>query len=228
MEIPLFVDNNHLMARLSPGPWIIDTGSAGSFSTTCPILPVGSTSHAVGPDFQGFTMEKLRHLSGLQAVGLVGNDILARHHVGFHLTDNDRTSVVQLAETPLIPSANAQRLTVRMRHGAPVIDASLAGTGTLEAVFDTGAQISYVADRSMLTGQPICRATDFIPDYGQIVVDVHLIGVRLGGIAASLRFAYHAEATRKMERTESRAIIGWEVLRHGPLIYSLSKVEIWA
>jgi hypothetical protein len=228
MKIPLYVENDHLMARLSPGPWIIDTGSTGSFSTTCPILPVGPTSHRVRRDFQGFTMEKLRDLSGLQAEGLIGNDILAKHRIGFHLTDKERTSFVHFAEIPLIPSVNSRRLAIRMRHGAPVIEACLAGTGTLEAAFDTGAQISYVADRSMLMGQSVCRATDFIPDYGQVVVDVHLIGVHLGSIEASLRFAYHAEATRKMESTGSLAISGWEVLRHGPLIYDLSKAEMWA
>jgi hypothetical protein len=114
-----------------------------------------------------------------------------------------------------------------MHKGVPIVRAVLEGHDTASFIFDTGAHISYVADRALLTGEPVDTCTDFMPLVGQFKVEVYMAKIRLGGITAPLRFAHHPLVTRKLNKAKATGLIGWEILRHGPALYYAGIREMW-
>jgi hypothetical protein len=225
---PLEIEENHLIARLSPGPWIIDTGSPGSFSSTCPQLPIGEYLHQIPSEFNGLTEQKLREYTNASCIGLIGNDILSKHHVCFRSRSAKKGSgsISFTNDTPETPQG-AVHVPLDLSDGYPIGVAKVNGAGEIPVLFDTGAQISYLADRDWLTGAPIDRVNDFMHGIGRFEADVYVATVTLGSITASLKFAHHPKVSSALKRIKARGIIGWEILKHGPALYSLANRELW-
>lgn len=224
---PLDVIGNHLYANVSPGPWLLDTGSPGSFSAQLRGLPIREIIHPMPSHYRNVTMMHLREIAGIKAEGLIGNDILSQHFVALHLSGRRDHGWINFADKPLQPISGAQRLTLSMETGVPIVEARMEGRENAPFVFDTGAQFSYVADPRWLQGEPIGRFTDFMPLHGKFEVDVHLATIRLGSITAQLRFTHHPAVTRKLKSAQADGIIGWEILRHGPALYYAGVREMW-
>jgi hypothetical protein len=223
---PLYVDNNHLLASPSPGPWIIDTGSPGSISSVCPTLPIRGILHAIPSEYRGVTIDQVNAWSGTRCYGLLGNDILCQHHVTLDLTPRRGGCVIIFEDKQRYTPDKAERVPIDMQHGVPILQAHL-GDAPRSVVFDTGAQISYVANPAWLTGEPIGKRMDFMMGYGQFQVDVYRLRVRLGSVQAELDFAHHPAVNTKLQALKADGIIGWEILKHGPALYSLGNKELW-
>jgi hypothetical protein len=226
-KAPLFAADNHLMAAPSPGPWLVDTGSSVSLSTECPVLPILGVMHSVSSEYRGVTMEKVAELSGIHAIGLLGNDALSRHHVRFNFSTKAKTSFMAFSNEPIAPIDDTKCVAFDLREGIPVLEALLADTESRTMVFDTGAQISYLADPTWLTGTPSTKRTDYLIGHGRFEVDVHRVRIRLGSVQAELDFAHHPAVNTKLQALKADGIIGWEILKHGPALYSLANRELW-
>jgi len=226
-DAPLDIDGKHIYANVSPGPWVLATGSPASFSTRTHGLPIRGIIHEIRTEYRKITMEHLRDIGDVGGEGLLGNDVLSQHFIGLYLSKNPKLRRVHFADVPLTPIPGAQRLPLKMHKGVPIVEAALEGHGTASFIFDTGSRISYVADPTLLTGEPVETCTDFIPLVGQFKVDVYMAEIRLGSITAPLRFAHHPLVTLKIQKAKATGIIGWEILRHGPALYYAGIREMW-
>ena len=82
---PLRIRVNHLCVLLSPGDWLVDTGSPISFGETIACLPCAS--HPVAKAHPCLSLAELRGYVGSEVVGLLGGDILNHYEMLFDLTN---------------------------------------------------------------------------------------------------------------------------------------------
>ncbi|MHB1223339.1 MAG: vWA domain-containing protein [Gemmatimonadaceae bacterium] len=80
------------------------------------------------------------------------------------------------------PRADAVHVPLaRAAFGIPCID---MGTpqGTVRAILDTGAALSYAAPDAVEGLVPVRRTMDFLPGFGRFTVDVHRLDITVGGM----------------------------------------------
>jgi len=222
----LFVCKNHLALRLSPGPWLVDTGSGVSFGEA-PVLHLSEVIHRVKPSHGNMGVQRLSKLTNERRVGLIGNDILGLYDIVFRLGDG-HGGVAEFHQR-LPREKPGKRVDISLIEGrnVPTVMTAVEGLGDRRMIFATGSQYSYLASLAGLDAHPIGKGKDFLPSCGTFAVDLYEVTVKLGSITASLKFAHHPKVSKALKTMKADGIIGWEILKHGPALYSLANRELW-
>lgn len=218
---PLRIQVNHLCALLSPGDWLIDTGSPVSFGETAACLPCAT--HPVAKSHPYLSLADLRGYVGTNVVGLLGGDILNSYEMLFDLPGQ------KLGIAKSLPGNSAgTRVPLRFTDKTiPILEARIEDQGAVPMIFDTGAQYSYLTDLRGNDLRPIGRARDFHAALGVYEVELHLKRVRVGNADMDIQFAYHPKVAEMCLQRGTRGILGWEILRHGPVAYLPRRGELW-
>ena len=134
----------------------------------------------VSNNYLGLTADTLSQFIGVTCAGLLGQDILGQFD---HIIDIvGGTLTISTAE--LTHSGKAVRLDEFM--SVPVVNVSIEDTD-YRMFFDTGAQISYFEDESIMSYPSAGGITDFYPGIGQFHTETYTVAAILGGENFALR-----------------------------------------
>lgn len=218
---PLRIRVNHLCTLLSPGDWLVDTGSTVSFGEVVACLPCGL--HPVPRSHGQLSLEALRDYVGIDVVGLLGGDILNHYEMLFDLPNQKLGIAKSLPGNPA-----GTRVPLRFTDKTiPILEARVEDHGTVPMIFDTGAQYSYLVDIKGNDVRPIGRAKDFHAALGVYDVELYLKHVRVGSVERDVQFAYHPLVSEMCRQRGTQGILGWEILKHGPAAYLPRRRELW-
>lgn len=230
----LYIEGNHLALRLSPGPWLVDTGSGASFGRA-PVLHITKEPVHVPERIRNLTPAKLKALTGCNFVGLIGNDILGELEMIFDLKRSGDGSARFHATD--ISEVRGRRVEVELVTAGriPVVSTEVCALSK-RMVFDTGAQYAYLGSLEDCQVKRLGRSTDFvITPHGPEVfdVDLHQVIVTLGDVTAPLTFATEpgkptcpAPVAKLLKATGTEGILSWEILKHGPMAYLPRRGEL--
>lgn len=231
----LYVEANHLALRLSPGAWLVDTGSDASFGVA-PVLHITAEPRPVLEKIGNLTPAKLRAVTGGNYIGLIGNDILGELEV---LLDLKRSaSGIACFHAAKISDLPGRRVGLEFIAGSktPVVQATV-GDEAVRVIFDTGAQYSYLESLEGIEAKPVGPSTDFvITAKGPVNFDVNLheVTVTVGSITAPITFATEPgkltcppAVGALLKATGTQGILGWEILKHGRMAYLPRRGELW-
>lgn len=234
----LYIEANHLALRLSPGPWLVDTGSDVSFGQS-PVLHLADEPYHVPESIGILGIEDINRLTRGNFVGVIGNDILGRHTTEFILHGTGRANGLAYFDVLLADTANRRKEPVAFvkQTSVPTVNVHVVGTGGRRLIFDTGAQYSYLESLEGIEAKPVGPSNDFvITAKGPVAFDVNLheVTVSLGGVTAPITFATEpgkptcpAPVGNLLKATGTDGILGWEILKHGPMAYLPRQGELW-
>lgn len=177
--LPLIFDHGHLFLELDGNLWLFDTGAPTSFGAHGKVNIAGELFRFSSSYF-GLTASTLSEYVGVECAGLLGADVLGNFDHMLDATGGKLT--ISKAELPL----NGQRVRAEEFMGIPIVTVSIGGRDH-RMFFDTGAQISYFQEDSLLEFPPAGSVTDFYPGAGQFQTDTHEVPVTLGNISFLLR-----------------------------------------
>ena len=168
----LTIARNHLLAELTNGFALIDTGSPVSYGGGRRLEIGDSPSEPpVGPVA---LLHEISREVGVEVEWLIGNDILGTWVV--MLDWPGREIHFQRAANEAVGTT----IRVDLRLGIPQLDISVEGR-TVRAVLDSGAQLSY-ADREVATRHsPVGVVEDFYPVLGRFETRVYRFAVTVQG-----------------------------------------------
>ena len=229
-SIHLQITRNHLALSLSPGPWLIDTGCDVSFGEA-PILHLSDATHHVPPSYGGVSAETLNAYTKGSFVGLVGNDVLGKYDVEFNL----RSHYAEFSPDPIhsLQGAKVPLGRVAGTH-TPTLLAAVGTSGSRRPIFDTGAQYSFLENLDGLGARPVGQGEDFHVSCGRFKVDLHEVTMTVGSITAPITFATEPgkltcppAVGALLKATGTQGILGWEILKHGPMAFLPRRGELW-
>lgn len=198
------------------GLWLVDTGSPASFGP-CDSVELAGIRFELARSLMGFSAEKISALVGFEIAGLLGTDVINRLDWLFDLPAGRVTVSTEPlpVEGPSIEMADIM--------GVPLIPVEVGGR-PLRAIFDTGAELSYLPRECFNGVAPNGRFRDFNPVLGSFEVDVYSLDARIGGIPFTLRSAPIPENLGLLQTAFSmagaQALIGIQVLESQPTLYS--------
>ncbi len=182
----LFVSlqNGHIFVEIDHGElWLLDTGSPMSFGKYN--LDFEGEKFILSNHFQGLTVEVLAQSVGVgNCYGLIGSDILGKFDHLIDVTGNIFSHCLTISKTELI--YDGQTVLLSELCGIPVLAVRI-GDVDYRMFFDTGAQLSYFQDNSLLQYPPAGIFTDFHPSIGQFQVETYQVPVKIGNVDFTLR-----------------------------------------
>lgn len=203
--LPLIFNHGHLFVRLEGHLWLFDTGATTSFGAVDGLL-IAEEQFSISSSYFGLTASTLSDHVGVECSGLLGADILGRFD---HLLD---TAGGRLTVSTVELSHDGQHVHLDEFMGVPIVTANVGGSD-YRMFFDTGAQISYFQEDSLVGFPPAGSVTDLYPGFGQFQTDTHEVPLSLGDISFLLRCGCLPDllgATLMM--AETQGIIGNQVL----------------
>lgn len=217
MRIPLTIKQDHLLLALSPGPWILDTGSPVSISEQ-PVFLMGSnrpTRRSLGHA----NLASIRAQTGVDAIGLLGND-----HLGSIDTYLDLMGeYADFSNSGDMRDYDAVTLSPISSSSLHSVDVHVEGLGIRRMLLDTGAKYSYIDSMAGARTRQLGAAKDFqfAPNgMEQLDIELHHIHVRLGKLEGAIRCATHPDVTARLKGTDAVGILGWDILKYGRVLYS--------
>jgi hypothetical protein len=137
--------------------------------------------------------QELQDLVGTPFGEIAGLDLLDGLVLGFDCPAG------QLVVNPDWPAVETVPLT--RRHGIPLLTVT-CGDRTVEAILDTGAQLSYAPASIIQDGRDPARRVDFAPGIashlGEYEVDTAVVTVQVGAAVRDVRAAVPPPAIRNM------------------------------
>jgi hypothetical protein len=172
--------NGHLLAEIGQDRVLIDTGAPVSIGNQSMFEIIGR-EHPLQLVYEGATVDSIGSLVGTRITVLLGADIMARYDVRIDLDAGE----IEFTEDELLVGPGALQL--EFFQGVPIVAATVGGT-VQRFFFDTGAKLSYL--HSSLAGslQPVGSDRDFLPGFGEFVVNIVEQAVVLGTREHRLRF----------------------------------------
>jgi len=178
-KLPLIFEDGHLFVELEGNLWLFDTGAPESFGEA-ENLTIADKQFNIDNSYMGLTVEKLSQFVGVQCFGLLGTDVLGHFD---HILDCTKGKLtVSTDELSYI----GQSIPLFEFMGIPILNVRIANC-EYKMFFDTGAQISYFQDDSLVDFPVAGSITDFYPGVGQFQTDTHQVPVELGDTTFRLR-----------------------------------------
>jgi hypothetical protein len=176
---PCYAVNGHLLAEIGQDRVLVDTGAPVSVGDRLLFGILGE--HSLQHSYEGATIDSIGSLVGTRITVLLGADIMAGYDVRIDLDAGE----IEFSRSELQVGPDA--LQVEFFQGVPIVSGSIGGTAQ-RFFFDTGAKLSYL--HSSLAGslQPVGSDRDFLPGFGEFVVNVVEQAVVLGRREHRLRF----------------------------------------
>jgi hypothetical protein len=177
--LPLKLRDEHLFVELEGELWLLDTGAPTSFGRF-PTLSIAGKQFGLGTDYLGLNAATLSQFVGVPCMGLLGADVLSQFD---HIFD---TAGGQLSVSTAELSHSGQSVRLEEFMGIPIVTVRIGGKD-YRMFFDTGAQISYFQDDSLMEFPFAGNVTDFYPGVGQFETGTYEVPVSLGGVTFTLR-----------------------------------------
>lgn len=177
--LPLQPRDGHLFVELDGELWLLDTGAPTSFGTY-PSLSIAGKQFSLGTDYLGLNAATLSEFVGVRCVGLLGADVLNQFD---HIFD---TAGGQLTVSTAELSHSGQSVRLEKFMGIPIVTVCIGGED-YRMFFDTGAQISYFQDDSLMEFPFAGNVADFYPGIGRFQTGTYEVPVSLGGVTFILR-----------------------------------------
>ncbi|MCK9266988.1 hypothetical protein M0P98_09025 [bacterium] len=182
MILPIYLKEKHPFVELDGNLWLFDTGSPYSFGDKENIsidgikfqlpsnfpIPIGS-----------FGTETIVKHVGVNCVGLIGMDVIGKFD---HIIDIGKNQLT-ISKNELEYTGKEVRLSNIMN--VPAFTASIANK-EYTMLFDTGAQISFFLNNSIVDFPYVGKFTDFFPTYGKFETDTYTVEVELNGVTFKL------------------------------------------
>lgn len=180
MKATLNFDHGHLFLATNEGPWLLDTGAPTSFGAPGAIN-IGNKSFKFEKSYMGLDSESLSGHLGLNALGILGADILNQFDVVFDIPKNQ----IEFCDGEC--DLQGASLVLDEFMSIPIVEVEI--DGQLERMFfDTGAQISYWQGDTLEAFPELAVKTDFFPGVGSFEVQTHKVNCRLAGCEYSIQF----------------------------------------
>lgn len=176
-KLNLRLVKGHLIVEVDGQVALIDTGSPVTIGRTRS-LKLGSVRYPTLPnqgigfgtsDFLGYLADWLQ-LPQLDY--LIGTDVLRNYRVRVDVPGGK----LSLLESTTEPGT---ALELVGGHAYPQVDTGV-GNAQRQALFDTGAWLSYVPQDLVRDLAPLDSVTDFLPGYGEFTTPVYMVPVRVG------------------------------------------------
>ena len=202
-------DKGHLMLPLGDRMALVDTGSPQSISS----LPFdfGGDHHTPPNQMMGMTTEELSELAGIKIDILIGCDILSLYKTRIRWNE----SCIDIGDdTP--DGDTADHMETMM--GCPVFPLRI-GSHTTNAIFDTGAHLSYITPSLVAGVLQIGEKEDFHPINGHFRAPTYNVETTLGDKTFLMEYGTLSgilgmSTEMAMEMTNSSAVIGTQLLEH--------------
>ena len=206
---PLELIDGHLYIRLGPEWYLIDTGSASSFSARGMVSILGESFRLPKRLSQTVTIEWLREKTGQpQLAGLLGNDVLQHFD---HLWDLPAAQAT-LSIDELGMSGDVVRLKGKtLRTFKVEVDGR-----SYRPLWDTGAKVSYFADRELAKTPYLGMTRDFHASIGDYDTPTHRMSMKIGKTHVTLRCA----SFKPLGWDHSDGIIGSDLIKGRKALYA--------
>lgn len=176
MIYPLRLQNGHLLIRIGPEWFLIDTGCPQSF-TERGVLWIDGRYFRLPRAIGHVSLDDLRRYTGEPGLsGLLGNNVLNQFD---HIWNTECGRARMSSKLDL---GHMARNVVPLHiygNGVPVIDVAI-GNEMVRALFDTGAQLSYVIEEDRIRYPKAPPAEDFYPGFGKFTVPTNLVSMGIG------------------------------------------------
>ena len=170
-------ENGHLFVNLGGDDWLLDTGAPSSFGTKD--VTIKDQNFSIPDSYMGLDAEKLSGFVKYSASGIVGADILN----SFDILIDTKTETVSFSTEEI--SLEGETLEMKDFMGIPIIQADIGGSAR-NMFFDTGAQISYFQDDSLITFPAMGAVSDFYPGFGEFETETYQVDAMLGSVKFEL------------------------------------------
>jgi hypothetical protein len=161
----------HLFIHIDGDDWLLDTGAPTSFGTNC--VAIGGQKFSIPRSYMGLDAEELSGFVKCPTSGIIGADVLN----GFDILIDIRQGLVLFSAEEISLEGEAIEMTDFM--GIPVIQANIGGSDR-KMFFDTGAQISYLQDDSLVNFPSNGVVSDFYPGFGEFETETYRVDTMLG------------------------------------------------
>ncbi|WP_163936200.1 hypothetical protein [Paraferrimonas sp. SM1919] len=183
MYLPLLLNDGRMYLNIEGQLWLIDTGSAVSFSNNRKLVLAGE-SFELEEHYLGFDIEILNGQLSLACEGLLGTDIINRFDWIFDL--KNQQARFSRSELPLLQN----QIKADFSFQCPIINIEMLGQSQ-PMFFDTGSQFSYHLERDITQCQQNGKLHDYSPAVGyfnsdSFIVDVDVLGIKRGEIMGFL------------------------------------------
>ena len=217
----LLVEGDHIGILLSPGSWLISTGTPHSFGETLACLPTGSVE--VPTTLGSLTEAELNRNLRTRYLGVLGGDVLSSLEMEFNLAAGRVAMRHHLGGR--LPG---KCLSLGMSASSvPIVSADIEGKGRLPMIFDTGFRHSYMDEIKGNDVSPIGLSKDYHPLLGTIEVALFRLRVQIGTFVGALCFATNPKVSEWCREQGAGGVLGWEILNHRKVACLRSRRELW-
>ena len=178
-SLSLKFETGHLYLILDGVEWMFDTGSPTSFGAVDELVLDGE-AFTIPTSYMGMDAAQLSDFAGHPTVGLLGSDVINRFDIRIDIDSGEL--VFSLDEFPLEGTV----IPLKQFMGIPLLEVEIGGS-TYRMFFDTGAQVSYFQNGSLQSFPAAGAISDFYPGYGQFDTETHMLDLKIGGQAMTLR-----------------------------------------
>lgn len=179
VTLPIIFNKGHIFINVDDRLWLLDTGAPTSFGDS-PEIKLDSRFSRLHRDCMGLSTKTLSQFTGVDCEGLLGADVLSQFD---HIIDIP-SGIITISTENLEHPGQVLHLSKFM--GIPILSARISGNDC-KMFFDTGAQLSYFQEDSIMDFPTSGSVTDFYPGVGQFETKTHLVQVNLGDSAFTLR-----------------------------------------
>lgn len=212
IQIPLHFREGHLFCEFGQEFWLLDTGAPTSFGTQLSFSIAGK-EFLLKNNYLGLTAATLSRFVSVECFGLLGADILGAFDLIFDVPNG--TLVVSRGELEF----RGQTIILDSFMGIPILTAQILGTNH-RMFFDTGAQISYWQNESLIKFPFAGEVIDFYPGVGQFQTDTYLVELALGKDIFTVRCGnLPGLLGMTLMVTDITGIVGNEILSYRPVGY---------
>jgi hypothetical protein len=211
-SFPLRLANGHLFVSIDGQSWLVATGAPTSFGLRRSLRFCGRR-FSVGRHYLGLTPTQLAAFTGIDAVGMLGADVLNEFD---HLFDLER-GCVTVSPGPL--SLDGTTVPMREIIGLPVVRVHLEGR-KYPVFFDTSSPVSYFQDRRLERLPAAGPQEDFFPGLGRFESETHTGTLTVGDLSFPSRFGRLPDLLANgLRAARTRGILGNELLQHRTIGY---------
>ena len=202
-------DGGHILLPMDDRIALIDTGSPVSFADEP--FSFGGESYSPLTEMMGVTTQTLSELAGFKIDILIGCDILSEHTIRFRWNDK----CIDIGDD-IQDGAIASRM--ETLQGSPIFPLGIGAIDT-NAIFDTGAHLSYIRPALVEGIAQTGEKADFHPFNGHFTAPTYKVNSRLSNHDFDLEYGILPGLLLQALNmafliSGSSAVIGTQLLEH--------------
>ena len=211
--------SGHILFQVNGSKVLLDSGAPTSIGTGQ--FSFLDKNYNMQSSYMGLTTDKLSEYIGTHVDILMGCDIISKYDIcidpkeekltfGEHLINEEYNVVLPLTDF----------------MGIPIVQVNIQ-ENTINAFFDTGAQLSYIDPELTNNYNSTGEKDDFYPGVGRFKTNTFDIPTTIGGEIISIEYGVLPELLQMtLMMADTQGILGSELLNHFSYILSLPRKEL--